>query len=316
MERLERRRGASVNRIRSKEKGLIHMEQVATMSTSAAPLKRAITDEEITQYRRDGVVCLRDILTPEWIETIRAGIDEQREQPGPYATIFQSERSYTIAEQVSSNFNETLRRAVLHSGAGQIAQEMLQAPQVRLLHDNIFYKDAGDIIETPWHQDTANGCFDGMNMVRVWIPVDPVARQTAIEVVRASHLWNAFYVSGDLDAYKAEALNAEANAYYFDHSPEPYAQTPDIEAHRDSFDIIGYQMEPGDVVAFNFHLLHHAGAGHNSKTKRRVLSIIYGDDSLTMRHRPNMVPTQLDIAGRAFADGQSVSDFANLFPAI
>ena len=56
--------------------------------TSAAPLKRTITDEEIQQYRRDGVVCLRDILTSEWIDTIRAGIEEQREQPGPYATIF------------------------------------------------------------------------------------------------------------------------------------------------------------------------------------------------------------------------------------
>lgn len=315
MERHDWRCGASFN-TSDPRKGLINMGNVATMSTSAAPLKRAITDEEIEQYRRDGVVCLRDVLTPEWIDTIRAGIDEQREQPGSYATIFQSERSYTIAEQVSSNFNAKLRSAVLQSGAGQIAQEMLQAPQVRLLHDNIFYKDAGDIIETPWHQDTANGCFDGMNMVRIWIPVDPVARQTAIEVVRASHLWNAFYVSGDLDAYKAQAVNAEANAYYFDHAPEPYAQTPDIEAHRESFDIIGYQMQPGDVVAFNFHLLHHAGAAQNSTTKRRVLSIIYGDDSLTMRHRPNMVPTALDIAGRTFADGQSVSDFPDLFPAI
>ena len=201
-------------------------QQVATMSTSAALLKRAITDEEITQYRRDGVVCLRDILTAEWIDTIRAGIDEQREQPGPYATVLQSERSYTMAEQVSSNFNEKLRRAVLQSGTGQIAQAMLEAPQVRLLHDNIFYKDAGDIIETPWHQDTANGCFDGMNMIRIWIPVDPVARQTAIEVVRASHLWNAFYVSGDLDAYKDQAVDLEASAYYFDHSPEPYAKVP------------------------------------------------------------------------------------------
>lgn len=119
------------------------------MATRPAPLKRAITDEEISQYRRDGVVCVRDILSPEWIETIRAGIEEQREAPGPYATIFQSERSYAIAEQLSSNCNEKLRRAVLQSGAGQIAQDMLGAPRVRLLHDNVFYKDAGDILETP-----------------------------------------------------------------------------------------------------------------------------------------------------------------------
>jgi ectoine hydroxylase-related dioxygenase (phytanoyl-CoA dioxygenase family) len=292
------------------------MERAATRQMGASPLKRSVTDDEIKRYRRDGVVCLRDILTAEWVDTIRAGIEEQREQPGPYATIFKTERSFAIAEQLSSNFNEKLRNAVLHSGAGLIAQQMLEAPQARLLHDNIFYKDSGDIIETPWHQDTANGCFDGMNMIRVWIPVDPVERQTAIEVVRASHLWNAFYVSGDLDVYKDKAVNAEANAYYFDHKPEPYAATPDIEAHRDSFDIVGYEMSPGDVVVFNFHLLHHAGAGQDSRTKRRVLSVIYGDDSLTLRRRPNMVPTQLDVAGRTFNDGQSVMEFADLFPAI
>ncbi|CAE6817765.1 hypothetical protein R75461_05954 [Paraburkholderia nemoris] len=284
--------------------------------TGTTPLKRAITDDELRQYRRDGVVCLRGILTPEWIETIRLGVEEQREQPGPYATIFKGENSFSIAEQIPSHVNERLHRAALQCGAGQIAQRMLEVPQARFLHDNIFYKDSGDIIETPWHQDTANGCFDGMNMIRVWIPVDPVARQTTLEVVRASHLWNAFYVSGDLDVYKADAVNAAANAYYFDHKPEPYAKTPDIEAHRDSFDIIGYQMEPGDVVVFNFHLLHHAGAGQNSKTKRRVLSLIYGDDSLSLRHRPNMVPTLLDVAGRSFTDGQSVTEFGDLFPAI
>lgn len=313
MERLKWRCGISFSHIRS-GKGLIEMNQ--HVATRPAPLKRTITDEEITQYRRDGVVCLRGILASDWIETIRAGIEEQREQPGPYATIFENERSYALAEQLSSNFNEKLRRAVLEAGAGHIAQEMLQASQVHLLHDNIFYKDSGDIMETPWHQDTGGGCFEGLNMVRVWIPVDPVARHTAIEVVRASHLWNAFYVTGNLDLYKDDAVNAEANAYYFDHSPEPYAQTPDIEAHRDSFDIVGYQLEPGDVVVFNFHLLHHAGAGQNSTTKRRVLSIVYGDDSVTMRHRPNMVPTRHDAAGQTYADGQSVTEFPDLFPAI
>ena len=207
------------------------MHHDATMSTSATPLKRAITEEEIRQYRRDGVVCLRDILASEWIDTIRAGIEEQRERPGPYATIFKTDRSYPSRRATFIEFQRIAAPRGAESGAGQIAQEMLGAQQVRALHDNVFYKDAGDIMETPWHQDTGGGCFDGMNMVRVWIPVDPVARQTTIEVVRASHLWNAFYVTGSLDMYKADAVNADANAYYFDHSPEPYAQTPDIEAH-------------------------------------------------------------------------------------
>src|SRR5438876_212347 len=54
---------------------------------------------------------------------------------------------------------------------------------------------------------------------------------------------------------------------------------PDIAAHRDSFDIVGWAVEPGDVVAFNLATLHGARGGRDVSFRRRTLSTRWaGDD--------------------------------------
>lgn len=290
------------------------MSSATTIGVSAT-LLHDISAEERKQFRRDGVVCLRNILAPHWVDTIREGIEEQRINPGPYSTVLENESFYVLIDQMSSSYNEKLRRAVYESGAGEIVSNLLGGVQVRLIHDQIFYKDSGYVAETPWHQDNNGACFEGVNIVRVWIPVDPVPRQTAIEVVRGSHLWNTSYESpNNLDKFKDDSNNPDSN--YFQWREEPYPKTPDIEAHRDSFDIIGYDVNPGDAVVFNYSLLHHAGAGENSLNKRRAFAMIFADDSTRLARRPNMVPSLLDVAGEAYEEGQSIADFPRVFCAV
>ena len=90
---------------------------------------------------------------------------------------------------------------------------------------------------------------------------------------------------------------------------------PNIEASRDSFEIVGYEVDPGDVVAFDYHILHHAGAGVNMTEKRRALAVIYGDEHATLKHRPNPIPGPLEQAGATYIDGQSIAEFPQVFPA-
>ena len=282
-------------------------------SNQPSALLRDLTAEELLQFHRDGVVCLRKILTPQWVATIRDGVEEQRLNPGPHSTVIQNEAFYALVDQMSAHYNPTLRRVVEQSGAADIVRRILGDARVRLLHDQIFYKESGYVPETPWHQDTNGACFDGSNIIRVWVPVDPVPRQTAIEVVRASHRWNVSYESpNNLSKYKEDSPNPDSN--YFKWNDEPYPKTPDIEAHRDSFDIIGYDVEPGDVVVFNYDLLHHAGAGENQNAKRRAYAMIFSDDSTRLANRPNMVPSLLDVHGQSYQPGQSVAEFPEVFP--
>ena len=51
------------------------------MPLNSTPL-RAITDEDREAYARDGVVCLRQVFDPEWIESLktvarRISVDEE-----------------------------------------------------------------------------------------------------------------------------------------------------------------------------------------------------------------------------------------------
>lgn len=74
------------------------------------------------------------------------------------------------------------------------------------------------------------------------------------------------------------------------------ADLPDIEVDRNRFPIIGWDVEPGDVVCFNMLTLHAAG-GVGGGSRRRVFSLrLLGDD---IRHAPRPWKTSPDFPGLA-----------------
>jgi hypothetical protein len=282
-----------------------------------SPLLRDIAPDERSQFLRDGVVCLRGIIDPQWIELTREGLEELRQAPSPYATIVDKDPLYLFVDQMPSLHNAKLRRVAMESGTAEIAKRLCDAPRMRWLYDQVFYKGAGLVAETPWHQDTAYAPYAGMNILRVWMPVDPVPRQTTIEVVRGSHLWNVVYATAvpkvledNKDATKVSSFD------YLAKKREALPAVPEIEAQRDSFEIVGHEVNPGDVVVFNYHILHHAGAGVNPHAKRRALAVLYADERTTFDHCDNPVPGPVEHAGGTWTRGQTLADFPEIFPAV
>ena len=280
------------------------------------PLQRDVTVEERSQFRRDGVVCLRGIIAPEWIEIAREGIEDQRRSPTPYATVVEKDGLYLLIDQMPTCKNPRLKRVAFESGAAEVVKQLIEAKRVRWIYDQLFYKESGQVPETPWHQDTVYGFLDGPKIVRVWMPVDRVPRQTSLEVVRGSHLWNIEYdVIEHIAVLEENVEHTEASKFnYLETRADTRPKLPNIEANRESFDIVGYEVNPGDVVAFDYHILHHAGAGLNMTEKRRALAVIYGDEHATLKHRPNPIPGPLEQAGATYVDGQSIAEFPQIFP--
>lgn len=282
-----------------------------------APLLREITEEERARFLRDGVACLRGIVDPAWIETARDGVEEMRASPSPYATVLDKDPLYFYIEQMPSMFNDKLRRVALESGLADIAKRLCDAPRMRWLFDQVFYKGAGPVAETPWHQDTAYGPFDAMNIIRIWMPLDPVPRQTTIEVVRGSHLWNVVYATAEIKVLEDNKDATTTSQFdYLAKKAEMLPPLPDIEASRESFEIVGHEVEPGDVVVFNYHVLHHAGAGMNPHAKRRAFAVLFADEEIRFRHRDNLVPGPVEHTGRSWREGQTLADFPEVFPAV
>ena len=151
-----------------------------------------VTVEERSQFRRDGVVCLHDSIAPEWIEIAREGIEDQRRSPTPYATVVEKDGLYLLIDQMPTCSKSEAQARRVRIGRRR-SREAVDRGRSGWIYDQLFYKESGQVPETPWHQDTVYGFLDGPKIVRVWMPVDHVPRQTSLEVVRGSHLWNIEY---------------------------------------------------------------------------------------------------------------------------
>ena len=60
---------------------------------------------------------------------------------------------------------------------------------------------------------------------------------------------------------------------------------PDIAANRDKFDIRGWSIEPGDVIAFDFRTVYGAPPNKSRTDQRCVFSLrLLGDNARFVRH--------------------------------
>ena len=145
-------------------------------------------------------------------------------------------------------------------------------------------KEPGTRAPTPWHQDQPYYNVEGKQNCSMWIPVDPVRRHSTLEFVAGSHRGPWLMPRSFMDH----------QAKWF---PEgSLAELPDIEGTRAQQPILGWALEPGDVVCFHMLALHAAG-GVDGDRRRRVFSVRFlGDD---MRHAPRRWATSPDFPGLA-----------------
>jgi ectoine hydroxylase-related dioxygenase (phytanoyl-CoA dioxygenase family) len=143
-------------------------------------------------------------------------------------------------------------------------------------------KEPGTRQPTPWHQDQPYYNVDGRQNVSFWIPVDPVNRESTLEFVAGSHLGPWLMPRSFMDA----------QAKWF---PEgTLADRPNIEAAREAFPILGWELQPGDAVCFHMLTLHGA-PGVTGTHRRRVFSVRFlGDD---MTHAPRRWRTSPEFPG-------------------
>ena len=292
-----------------------------------APL-RQISEQEITAFHRDGAVLLKDVLSLEWVDVLVEGANTAIERPD-----VMSENLGTLrVDQFPAAKSSALRRIVDESPLAEIVGRALGCA-VRFYMDQLFFKPKGLFLPTPWHQDTCYYNLEGQDLIRAWVSPDTVPREVSLEVVRGSHLWNVTYspLAGrdpdqDPDA-RAMLENARpgepmlgADAYddwnYFSGVRDNRLPTvPDIEAHKDSYEILAWDYEPGDVILFHGHALHAAGGNIVSETPRRAHASLWAGEDVRYLHRPGqIIPDPRALYEYKPRSGQSLSDFPEVFP--
>lgn len=258
------------------------------MMTSDKPVMPSalLAPGAIEAFDRDGAVCLRGVLDFETIERLRRGIDANLAAPSPRAKIASrpGDPGLFIEDFRTWPDNPDYRMVIFDSPLAEIAASLMGSQTARLYHDHMLTKDGGSQTPTPWHQDQPYYNVEGRQTASFWIPVDPVDRASALTFVAGSHRGPWRMPRGFMDD----------QARWF---PEgSLAELPDIDADNKTdpgaWPILGWALEPGDVVCFHMLTLH-ASAG--SARRRRVFSVRFLGDDVT--HAPRRWPTSPDFPG-------------------
>ena len=245
----------------------------AVQAEAEARARACVTPELIEAFRNDGAVCIRQLLSPAEVQRLRTGIDANLAQPSPRAKVASraDDPGRFIEDFCNWQDNDAYRAVIFGSGLAPAAGLLSGSRSIRLYHDHMLTKEPGTRQRTPWHQDQPYYNVEGELNCSFWIPVDPVARESTLEFIAGTQRGPWLMPRSFMDA----------QAKWF---PEGSLQEmPDFEAERARHRILGWAVEPGDVIAFHM-LAVHGSAGVGGERRRRVFSLrVLGDD---MVHAP------------------------------
>jgi len=275
-------------------------------------------------FEEDGVVCLRGILAPQEIEHLRAAVTRQMAQLNVSKTGYDFE---AIARQVwaqpagvetgaADRFDMArmkemvrsdaaarplmedvgggeegmffydvaawksdtgMRQVAFDSALPQIVSQLMGAAYVNFWEDTTFVKAPRTRQKTAFHQDLAYFQIEGDQCVIVWIPLDPASLENGVmQYVRGSHRWGETY-----------APNVFVSQTPLVSSPEK--RCPDIEGAPEDYDIVSFDVAPGDVIIHHVKTVHGAG-GNPSDRWRRAVSLRYCGDQVRYLDRAGAIP--------------------------
>ncbi|HEY1546073.1 MAG TPA: phytanoyl-CoA dioxygenase family protein [Xanthobacteraceae bacterium] len=289
-------------------------------------LVRPITKDEVAAYKVAGVVLLRGILDLASVNLLRRCIDQavttlgespsgydlsaitkafeagdweklrdqssgQHDVVGIMEYLKASGKPLLIDERESSKGSflidtgiaaklRDFRRFCISGAVPEIAGALLESEKAKFFGDQIFIKEPQTRERTAFHQDATYFEIDGDQCCVMWIPVDPVTLEGGVmQYVRGSHRDGKLY----------------APNVFVSQTPLPGAEgepLPDIEGHMADYDIVHFDVEPGDVIVHHYRTIHGAGGNHTRYQVRRAASLRYCGDDIRFCTRP-WAPKQL-----------------------
>ncbi len=239
-----------------------------------------ITEDDLGAYGRDGAVALRRVFDADWIDLLARGVARNMAEPGPYFRRYTEagEPGLFIGDYCNWQRIEEYRRFAFDSPAPGLGARLMGSAKVNLFHEHVLVKEAATANRTPWHHDQPYWTVDGEQVCSIWVPLDPVPRATCVEFVAGSHRWGTWYTP---------------KSFYdlSDRDGEEFETVPDIDAHRDDYEILAWDLKPGDCIAFHALVVHGAPGNASKVNRRRALSLrLTGDDARFARRDGYMSP--------------------------
>ncbi|MEM9734001.1 MAG: phytanoyl-CoA dioxygenase family protein [Pseudomonadota bacterium] len=257
----------------------------------------------IDAFQKDGVVVIRNALNASWLTRLAAAIEENMAAPGPYGKNHAEEGGAYFGDYVNwqrfPDYLEVARTGPL----GKLAADLMGSARAQFFHEHVLVKEPGNTSATPWHQDMPYYCVDGPKTVSLWVPLDPVGKTESLNFMKGSHRDRRTYMPRRFKTL--QPLEGDTTEY---------TAFPDIDGNEEA--VVSFAVNPGDVLAFDFHTLHDAPANPTG-TRRRAVSFRFVGEGARYVARPHEVSPPFPDMGLSLAMNDPLPEdwFPTVYPA-
>jgi ectoine hydroxylase-related dioxygenase (phytanoyl-CoA dioxygenase family) len=224
-----------------------------------------ITAEHIEAYRRDGVVCLRQMFDAEWIAYLKDAAEKVVQNPDEYGSKGPSHGAMTSVAHLWRKPGP-FRDFALNSPVGEVVGRVIEADTIQMFHDHLFHKPPQSPQIMQWHADHM-WPFTGSMIPNLWVALTPVnAENGRIEFVAGYHHF------------------CRETGSRFGPAGDGVFRFPDFQTQRDNpafpFKFVTWDLEPGDAVLFHVDIPHYSKGNDSPSLSRTGLAVrVIGDDS-------------------------------------
>ena len=230
-------------------------------------------EKQISEYQDLGATVIRQCVDADGLARLSYAIEEDIRSPGPFYHGYQSEggRGRFHGNLRLWEHDSTFREFCLASALPELAAQFLGSQRVNLLYDQLFVKEPDTLNRTRWHNDQPYWPIRGWQVLSFWIALDPVSRDSgALEFIAGSHRWDRWF--------QPEAFGDTTGQDEYTANPD-YEPMPDIQHHRSDYEIVSWNLQPGDAYVFHGLTVHGSGGNHHHSHRRRGYAVRYtGDD--------------------------------------
>jgi len=227
----------------------------------------------ISIFETDGVVLLKNMISYNWLRILSRAIEEDIKKPGPYFHAYKTEND---TGRFHGNMrvwehNEGFKKFCLKSPLPYLAAQLLNSEKINLFYDQLFVKETETTNRVRWHNDQPYWPIRGWPVLSFWIPLDPITKENgALEFIKGSHKTNKWYQPENF-------ANGSSKPY---ERNSTFEKIPDIESTRDIYDIVSFDMNPGDILAFHALVVHGSGGNFSKVLRRRGYAVRYTGDEV------------------------------------
>jgi len=248
--------------------------------------QRKLSKEEVVSFRTNGVVKVSGAIDPSWIPELLTVADVQLTKPSKWVNDVNAGASENrlFTDRYLWRHNDVIHRFVHDSGCARLAAQAMGSNSARFYFDHLLIKKVNTPTITPWHQDAPYWPFRGKQIASIWLALTPVTVEgSGMEFIRGSHLDDVYYlpeVFGGAENKSGQWANEQQGV-----------AVPDIDANREEYDIVSFDMAPGDALIFSAWILHGARGNSSSTQDRVALSTRWLGDDVLWDPREGVDPT-------------------------